>query len=134
MVTASGKRDAVIGTPDFRGVVNKFPAIIAMKLNDGEQGGGFDMGESWNIHLWALLRRESMGLVRLFPFNLMFSLSFLRCRSMDAGLIFVSFSAMISEIPKAGYWAMYALDVFSHFIIYFSYPIKWGLLYAGNTK
>ena len=46
VVAASGKGDAVIFAPDFRGVVDKFRAVIAVKLKDGQNGGCFDAGQS----------------------------------------------------------------------------------------
>ena len=42
VVAASGKGDAVIFAPEFGGIVDKFRAIIAMKLQDGQEGRGFD--------------------------------------------------------------------------------------------
>jgi hypothetical protein len=45
-VAASGKNDAVLFTPDFCGIVDKFRAVAAVKLKDGQKGGGFDAGES----------------------------------------------------------------------------------------
>jgi hypothetical protein len=55
------------------------------------------------------LFRESAGLVRLSPLSLRASLSFLRYRSMDAGLVFLSFSAMSGVILKVGHTEIYGI-------------------------
>jgi len=46
VVAASGKGDAVVFAPDFRGVVDKFRAVIAVELIDRDKGGCFDVCQS----------------------------------------------------------------------------------------
>ena len=51
------------------------------------------------------LFKDSSGFVRLFPFSLSAALSFFRYRSIVAGLLFASFSAISPVILKAGHRA-----------------------------
>jgi hypothetical protein len=55
------------------------------------------------------LFREQRGLVRLFLLSLRASLSFLRYRSMAAGLVFLSFFVISGVILKAGHPAVYCI-------------------------
>jgi len=55
VVAASGKGDAVVFTPDPGGVVDKFTAVIAVKLHNRQEGGSPDVGQSLESPLMGVV-------------------------------------------------------------------------------
>jgi hypothetical protein len=55
VVAASGEGNIVVFTPGLDGVVDKFQAVIAVKLYDGQKGGSFDVGESLESPLMGVI-------------------------------------------------------------------------------
>ena len=58
-VAASGKGDTFTLAPNFRGVVDKFRTVVAVKLPDRQRDSGFDMGQSLESSLMGVIEEET---------------------------------------------------------------------------
>jgi hypothetical protein len=63
VVAASGEKDEIVFAPYFRGVIDKLRAVIAVKLQDRDDGRGFDLREGIESPLVCVIEEG----VKLYP-------------------------------------------------------------------